>query len=125
MSEDKKYVHYTEVGAERILMSDDNYRTMKGIVQMREQAENTLLLKPRQVGMSFMGMQIIADKYMPSTRRVQYRFPRSKKARMRKKWARNPANWREERVAYMLNMEAINQGMRRYLDSAMIHNFTL
>lgn len=28
--------------------------------------------------------------------RVQYRFPRSKKKRIRRKWAKRPSNWREE-----------------------------
>ncbi len=32
-----------------------------------------------------------------SARQVQWRRPRSKKKRIRKKWAKNPLNWRTER----------------------------
>lgn len=44
---------------------------------------------------SFSGIRIIADPYLPKTRLEQFRFPRSKKVRIRKKWRKNPANWRD------------------------------
>lgn len=43
----------------------------------------------------FGGVKIFVDPYFPTTRREQFRFPRSKKSRMRKKWRKNPRNWRE------------------------------
>jgi hypothetical protein len=39
------------------------------------------------------GLQIVTDVAMADTVRKQIRFPRSKKKRIRKKWAKNPANW--------------------------------
>jgi hypothetical protein len=44
---------------------------------------------------AFSGIRIIANRYMPETVSRQYKFPRSKKARIRKKWARNPKYRRE------------------------------
>jgi hypothetical protein len=41
---------------------------------------------------SFNGMRIVVSELMAD--RVQFRFPRSKKKRMRKKWAKNPENWK-------------------------------
>ena len=37
---------------------------------------------------------IIENMYMCEAEEIQYRFPRSKKARIRKKWARRPQNWK-------------------------------
>jgi hypothetical protein len=44
--------------------------------------------KLRDLGLS--GIRIVANRYMPETISRQYKFPRSKKKRIRKKWARNP-----------------------------------
>lgn len=54
-----------------------------------------------------MGQQIrvIADPLCPITTRRQFRFPRSKKKRVRKKWARDPRNWRDEWVVFMVNKD--------------------
>ena len=41
----------------------------------------------------FCGIPIIENMYM-CAEEYQYRFPRSKKARIRKKWARRPQNWK-------------------------------
>ena len=43
----------------------------------------------------FLGMRIIASEYLPKTRRVQVRFPRSKRVRIRKKWRKDSRNWTE------------------------------
>lgn len=40
------------------------------------------------------GIRIIASRFLPTERREQFRFPRSKKARMRKKWRKDQKNWR-------------------------------
>lgn len=42
---------------------------------------------------AFTGLKIFPDRYM--TERKQTRFPRSKKIRIRRKWAKNPKNWGE------------------------------
>jgi hypothetical protein len=44
---------------------------------------------------SFDGLRIIANPYTPETVKQQFKFPRSKKKRIRKKWARNPKYRRE------------------------------
>lgn len=41
----------------------------------------------------FCGIPIIENMYCEAEE-IQYRFPRSKKARIRKKWARRPQNWK-------------------------------
>lgn len=46
----------------------------------------------------------IAPGPLKRVEREQFRFPRSKKRRIRKKWTRDPRNWRsvEVDVAYMI-----------------------
>lgn len=50
---------------------------------------------------TLLGIPFIASPL--AKRRVQFRFPRSKKRRIRKKWAKDPRNWREEDCAYLVN----------------------
>ena len=38
------------------------------------------------------GLRIVTDSMM--SKRIQFRFPRSKKRRMRKKWTKNQKNWK-------------------------------
>lgn len=49
-------------------------------------------------GMTFQnplfGMAVIKDPELLISDTVQFRFPRSKKARIRKKWAKRPENWK-------------------------------
>lgn len=45
-------------------------------------------------------MRVIVDKYAPLTVRRQFRFPRSKKKRIQKKWRRDPCNWKDVRIAF-------------------------
>jgi hypothetical protein len=52
---------------------------------------------------SFSGIKIIANPHMPETVSRQYKFPRSKKARIRKKWARNPKYRREVPAMFQLD----------------------
>ena len=40
--------------------------------------------------------------------RVQFRFPRCKRKRIRKKWAKDPRNWRTVHTAYMLNDDRVD-----------------
>ena len=40
---------------------------------------------------------------MPRTMRVQFRFPRSKKRRIQKKWAKQARNFRYESVAWLVD----------------------
>lgn len=44
-------------------------------------------------GFGFGGLRIETNQYLPTERRVQFRFPRSKKVRIRKKWRKDPKNW--------------------------------
>lgn len=44
---------------------------------------------------TFAGIPIVVNPCLPETRREQFRFPRSKKKRIRKKWAKDQRNWRE------------------------------
>lgn len=50
------------------------------------------------------GYNIITDLNMAD--RVQVRFPRSKKSRMRKKWRKDPKNWRMVPREEVMVMEA-------------------
>ena len=43
----------------------------------------------------FGGIKIFANPWLPTTLRVQYKFPRSKKRRIRKKWAKRSKNYRD------------------------------
>jgi len=47
-------------------------------------------------------LQLISAPYM--TTYVQYRFPRSKKKRIRKKWAKDKRNWRHEPMKVIWQM---------------------
>jgi len=46
-----------------------------------------------RVGMMFAGIRIVEDSNCGVMRSKQVRFPRSKKSRMRRKWAKKPSNW--------------------------------
>ncbi len=43
--------------------------------------------------MAFPGIDIVVSPFLEAERR-QYRFPRSKKRRIRRKWAKDPRNWK-------------------------------
>jgi hypothetical protein len=45
---------------------------------------------------AFFGIPIIVDETLPIRRRVQFRFPKSRRKRIRKKWAKQPENFRTE-----------------------------
>lgn len=47
------------------------------------------------------GVNIIVCDFLP-VNRVQVRFPRSKKKRMRKKWAKRNANWEERHYSVQM-----------------------
>jgi hypothetical protein len=40
------------------------------------------------------GVPIAVSEYLPTTRFEQFKFPRSKKSRIRKKWRKDMRNWR-------------------------------
>jgi len=40
------------------------------------------------------GIPVYTSAMVPAFERVQVRFPRSKKVRIRKKWSKDPRNWR-------------------------------
>lgn len=52
-------------------------------------------------------IRIVSDKYCPLTVPRQFRFPRSKKKRIRKKWMKDRRNWRDERVVFAINTDSI------------------
>ena len=47
-------------------------------------------------------MRVTMNEYVPKTVRRQFRFPRSKKKRIQKKWAKDQRNWRDEEVIFAL-----------------------
>ena len=55
---------------------------------------------PRMIGSILGGIKIIASTLCMT--RQQYRFPRSKKKRMQKKWRKDQSNWREQPAMYMI-----------------------
>lgn len=44
-------------------------------------------------GAPFMGIDVVVSKHLGEFKRVQVRFPRTKRKRIRKKWAKNHRNW--------------------------------
>lgn len=44
---------------------------------------------------TFSGIKVMADPFMPKTRNEQFRFPRSKRVRIQKKWRKEKHNWHE------------------------------
>jgi len=48
------------------------------------------------------GIDIVVSEYLDDTRRAQVRFPRSKRKRIRKKWRKDPRNWKTWRVPVLL-----------------------
>lgn len=45
------------------------------------------------------GTRVYVSEHVPDkTERKQVRFPKSRKRRIRRKWAKNPRNWREKQV---------------------------
>ena len=54
---------------------------------------------------TFSGLKVIVDSRI-GAERYQFRFPRSKKTRIRKKWRRNPTNWRVRHKPTIIQMGA-------------------
>lgn len=57
------------------------------------------------------GVEIITSQYLPTQREVgrhQVRFPRSKKKRIRKKWAKNLRNWKIDYVSCVNDVYMVN-----------------
>jgi hypothetical protein len=54
---------------------------------------------------SIYGLKLVSSPY--ATIPTQFRFPRSKKKRLRKKWKKNKNNWRSEPAMFMMNDTAI------------------
>ena len=52
------------------------------------------------------GFPVKTNSYVSVVERVQFRFPRSKKVRIRKKWAKDLRNWRYILGARVLKMNA-------------------
>lgn len=67
-------------------------------------------------------IRIVADKYCPLTVRRQFRFPRSKKKRIQKKWRKDPRNWRDENVAFFIRTPK-GTPHDDQIDAAMLCNF--
>lgn len=55
---------------------------------------------PRMIGTVLDGIKVISSIYCAT--REQYRFPRSKKKRIQKKWRKDQRNWREQPAMYMI-----------------------
>jgi len=56
-------------------------------------------------GIFGLGMPIYSSPYLYEETRYQYRFPRSKKKRIRKKWRKDRRNWKNAHVPkiYIIN----------------------
>jgi len=56
------------------------------------------------MGSAFGGIRIVSSPLIPRFRMVQFRFPRTKSKRIRKKWAKRNENFRQEpiREAYVI-----------------------
>ena len=53
--------------------------------------------------MSLSGVKIVGDMLMVRSQHRQFRFPRSKKRRIRNKWAKRAENFRDYPVVYMID----------------------
>jgi hypothetical protein len=49
------------------------------------------------------GIPFVVDEWAPKSIRVQFRKPRSKKARIRKKWAKDARNWKMVNVMWIVD----------------------
>lgn len=49
------------------------------------------------------GISFVVSEYAPKSMRVQFRKPRSKKARIRKKWSKDPRNWKMVNVVWIVD----------------------
>jgi hypothetical protein len=49
------------------------------------------------------GIPFVVDEWAPKSIRVQFRKPRSKKARIRKKWAKDQRNWKMVNVMWIVD----------------------
>ncbi len=59
----------------------------------------------------FLGVRINTSRYCPewdyNGPLVQCRFPRSRKRRVQKKWAKRAANWKPSRVRFVVNVGGV------------------
>lgn len=65
-------------------------------------------------------VDVYVDPYLPNTRRVQFRFPKSRKRRIRKKWEKDARNWRTEEIytAFRINGKlVVNEACYRKMQS--------
>ena len=74
-------------------------------------------------GLFSFGMDIIVSSQLDDTRTKQVRFPRSKRRRIRKKWRRNPNNWKTYRVpvGYMMGGTMVVNDLRMAELQEMMH----
>lgn len=78
-------------------------RTASGIDQMTMQSLVGMQKMMNGLQESILGiMRVSMDSYFPLTVRRQVRFPRSKKRRICKKWAKDQRNWKDVRVAFRI-----------------------
>lgn len=104
-----------------LLMNPDMFsRTATALERMREDTQPKL---DRIHKMMMNQFRIVADKYCPLTVRRQFRFPRSKKKRIRKKLAKDQRNWRDESVAFFIKTPK-GTPHDDQIDAATFHNFS-
>lgn len=101
-----------------ILVHPDHYqgiRTATGIEQQRMVSLAGMQRMEQGIRNSILDiMRFTIDPYAPKTIRRQFRFPRSKKKRIRKKWAKDPRNWREENVIWKISGSKLDMAMRNF-----------
>jgi len=93
-----------------IRVNPSMYRTLTGIARQQAQADS----RYEKVFSSIVDhmlntVKIVADPFMPETVRRQFRFPRSKKRRIQKKWRKDARNWRDERVMWLVDPRSLTR----------------
>lgn len=75
-----------------VIPDDVRVKTIKGPATVR--LDETLF-------QTLADIKIVSEELLPK-KIVQYRFPRSKKRRIRDKWSKRPENWREVTMGFTL-----------------------
>lgn len=72
-----------------------------------------------QTASSISGVPIVSTYQIPYERE-QFRFPKSKKRRIRKKWAKDPRNWRSVERIYVMDIEKIQRQLLKNYELEMM-----
>ncbi len=73
--------------------------------------DNSTGLRCNALHVDSLGMRVFSSPFV--TIRKQVRFPRSKRKRIRRKWAKQAKNWAEEPAAYLVTQKMIEPILKR------------